>query len=73
MEIIIAAIMFIGAGIAIGTVISYERPIGNLRIDHFDPTCEPYLFLELNTDVYTILRKKCVTLDVKIEDFLPHE
>lgn len=60
-------------GILIGAVLFHRRPIGNLRVDHSDPTSDPYLFLELGTDVGSVMRKKYVTFKVRIEDFLPHE
>jgi len=59
-------------GIIIGTVM-FRRPVGNLRVDRSDPTCGPRLFLELGTDVRTVMRKKYVTFKVRVENFLPHE
>ena len=72
MEIAIAFVSVI-IGIVIGRLIYQERPLGDLRIDRSDPSCEPYLFLELNTDVRTIMHKKNATFRVKLEDFIPHE
>lgn len=60
-------------GILIGAILFRRRPVGNLRVDHSDPTCEPYLFLELGTDVHTVMRKKYVTFKVRVENFLPHD
>ncbi len=60
-------------GILIGAILFHRRPSGNLRVDHSDPTCGPLLFLELSTDVGTVMRKKCVTFKVRVENFLPHE
>lgn len=60
-------------GLLIGVVLSHRRPLGNLRVDRSDPTSEPLLFLELGTDVRTIMRKKQVVFKVRVEDFLPHE
>lgn len=60
-------------GILIGAILFRRRPVGNLRVDHSDPTSGPYLFLELGTDVGTVIRKKYVTFKVRVEDFLPHE
>ena len=60
-------------GVLIGAVLSHRRPLGNLRVDRSDPTSEPLLFLELGTDVRTIMRKKQVVFKVRVEDFLPHE
>ena len=60
-------------GVLLGVVLFRRRPLGNLRVDRSDPTSEPLLFLELGTDVRTIMRKKQVVFKVRVEDFLPHE
>ena len=72
MEIVIALVAVI-IGFIIGRVLPRERPLGDLRVDRSDPTCEPYLFLELGTDVRNIMNKKHVTFRVKVKNFLPHE
>ena len=59
--------------VLLGIVLSRRRSLGNLRVDRSDPTSEPLLFLELGTDVRTIMRKKQVVFKVRVEDFLPHE
>lgn len=71
--IVIAAVLALATGIAIGLAMGYEHPIGDLRVDQSDPTSPPYLFLELDTDVYNIMRRKQVVLRVKLKDFIPHE
>lgn len=68
MEIVIALV-----AVVIGQALPRERPLGDLRVDRSDPSCEPYLFLELDTDVYTIMHKKHATFRVKVENFIPHE
>ena len=60
-------------GLLIGVVLSHRRPLGNLRVDRSDPTSEPYLFLELDTDVRTIMRKRRVVFKVRVENFFPQE
>ncbi len=60
-------------GVLLGIVLSHRRPLGNLRVDRSDPTSEPYLFLELDTDVRTIMRKRRVVFKVRVENFFPHE
>lgn len=67
MELIIGIVI----GLLCGVFMARKKPIGNLRVDHSDG--QPYLFLELDTDVGQIMRKKSVSLRVKVEDFLPHE
>lgn len=71
--VVIAVVLALAAGISIGLTIGYEHPIGDLRVDQSDPTSPPYLFLELDTDVYNIMRRKQVVLRVKLKDFIPHE
>ncbi len=72
MKIAIALVAVI-IGFIIGRVFPRERPLGDLRVDRSDLTCEPYLFLELGTDVHSIMRKRYITFRVKVENFLPHE
>lgn len=56
MELIIGIVVGIIIGLVVGTLIFRRRyiPVGDLRIDRSDPTSEPFLFLELGTDVRTI-------------------
>lgn len=72
MEIIIALVSF-AVGAVVAALIRRDHPIGDLRIDRSDPTSEPLLFLELDTDVRSIMRKKHVTFRVKLENFIPHK
>ena len=75
MELIIGIVVGIIIGLVVGALI-FKRsriPIGELRIDRSDPTSEPFLFLELDTDVRTISGMKTVTFDVCNKNFLPHE
>lgn len=72
MEIVIAIISVI-VGVVIGRLTHRERSLGDLRVDRSDPTCEPYLFLELDTDVRTIMHKKRATFRVKLENLISHE
>lgn len=73
MELIIVGLIALAAGVLIGMALRRQRPIGDLRVDHSDPDGGPYLFLELDTDVSAIMRKKHVMLRVKVADFIPHE
>ena len=72
MEIEIALVAIV-IGFVISRVLPRERPLGDLRVDRSDPTCEPYLFLELGPDVYAIMRRKHVTFRVKVENLLSHD
>lgn len=75
----IVQILYFISGILLGVIIATiinsfnQRPLGNLRVDRSDPTSEPYLFLELDTDVRTIMHKRRVVFKVRVENFLPHE
>lgn len=75
MELIIGIVVGIIIGLVVGALIFQRRhiPVGELRIDRSDQTSEPFLFLELYTDVRTISGMKTVTFDVLNKNFLPHE
>lgn len=73
MVIIFAVIVAFAIGILIGAHLVPERPIGDLRVDRSDLDDGPYLFLELDTDVSSIMHKKHVVFRVKVADFVPHE
>lgn len=71
--VIFAVVAALCVGILIGRYLFRDRPVGDLRVDHSDPVDGPHLYLELGTDVSTVLRKKCVVFRVKAKDFIPHE
>lgn len=73
MKLVIGIAIGFILGILVGALFFYSRIVGNLRIDHSDPTSEPYMFLELGTDFRTVARSKYVTLKVRVEDFMPHK
>lgn len=68
-----AIIFMIGliAGIFLCKVSSYRKLVGDLRVDTSDE--EPYLFLELSEPLDTVLKKKRVTLQVVIKDYISHK
>ena len=73
MEFIYAAVgilvgMFLG--ICIGEFGSHSKTSGTLRVDRSDPTEEPYLFLELQEPVSSIISKSRVTLKVNVKNFI---
>lgn len=70
---IVAFIIGIFTGFDIGKMKYHQWPIGDLRVDYSDPVDGPHLYLELDTDVSTILHKKRVAFRVKVKDFIPHE
>ena len=71
--VIFAVMAALCIGILIGMHLFQDRPVGDLRVDHSDPVDGPQLYLELDTDVSAILRKKRVAFRVKAKDFIPHE
>lgn len=71
--VIFAVMAALCIGILIGMHLFQDRPVGDLRVDHSDPVDGPHLYLELDTDVPTVLRKKRVAFRVKVKDFIPHE
>ena len=77
MEVLIALLSLVVGlvfGVVIGKSSAKETPVGTLRADVSDPDEPPYLFLQLppTTDPYKLIRKKRVTLDVKIQNFISH-
>lgn len=71
--VIFAVMAALCIGILIGMHLFQDRPVGDLRVDHSDPVDGLHLYLELDTDVSAILRKKRVAFRVKAKDFIPHE
>lgn len=72
--------MWLVIGLAAGFTLGYgfsvlvrsKSFVGTLREDHSDPTEAPYLFLELEPDgLDKIHKNKAVTLQVKIENYIP--
>lgn len=61
-----------GVGALLTLIFVETRIIGNLRIDHSDPTNKsPYFFLEINSSKVTDLdTKKFVVLKVLRKDFV---
>lgn len=73
MELIIAGLIGMVLSFSIFLITSKKNTIGNLRVDHSDLKDDPYLFLELETDIKSIYRKKYVLMKVRVEDFIPHK
>lgn len=57
-------------GYIINTVLTYERPIGKLRIDTSDPDDGPYMFLELETTPTYVEKQKYIRLEVINENYI---
>ena len=68
---VIYVVVGILIGFAVSAIIRRKHPVGFLRIDKSDSD-GPYLFLELKKSVNEIVTQKTVLLEVKREDFIPH-
>lgn len=73
MDLIIAVLIGLVLGSSIFLFMSKRNTIGNLRVDNSDLVDDPYLFLELETDIKSISEKKYVLMKVRVEDFIPHK
>ena len=65
--VFIAFVIGIIFGSVFAVVVIRLRSMGSLRVDTSDPD-GPYLFLELTVEPTEILKKKQVTLDVKLNE-----
>ena len=72
MEIILVALSLV-IGIGIGYILRRPKTCGYIRIDHSEPDEPPRLFLESHIGIYELSRKKNVTYEVKVENYISHE
>lgn len=68
MEVLLVLIGFVFGMVA--TLILLCVSAGTLRVDHSDPTEAPYLFLELDKPVESIVSKKMVLFKVTKKNFI---
>lgn len=73
MEYVIIFVIGVIVGTVIFSLITFSNRMGYLRIDMSDPSDKPYLFLELETDMQRLCRKKQIVLQVKKENYISHE
>lgn len=73
MELILGIVIGVIVGLLLGKHLFRTHVIGDLRIDRSDPTSEPFLFLEIGTDVRTLSNMKEATFKVCNKDFLPRK
>lgn len=67
MEMIIAFVVGILVGI-VGTIIYYRaHTSGTLYINDTNPNFEPYVFLELDKDIYDIYLDKYITFKLNLK------
>ena len=72
MEALLIIMFAMGLFVGISTTILgiRLRSIGHLRVDQSDPDDGPYLFLELTSTTEALKKRKYVTLDVKVENYI---
>ena len=61
------------AGIVSFLVYLIVRSVGTLRVDQSDPTEQPYLFLELDKQVESVINKKYVVFRVNKKNFISQD
>ena len=61
------------AGIVSFLVYLIVRSVGTLRVDQSDPTEQPYLFLELDKPVESVINKKYVVFRVNKKNFISQD
>ena len=71
MEVLLVLLGFIFGMVV--TLVLLCMSAGTLRIDHSDPTEAPYLFLELDKPVESIMNKKCILFRVNKKDYISRD
>ena len=72
MEVLLVLLGFVG-GIVFFLIYLAARSIGTLRVDQSDPTEQPYLFLELDKPVESVINKKYVLFRVNKKNFISQD
>ena len=72
MEVLLVLLGFVG-GMVFFLICLAARSIGTLRIDQSDPTEPPYLFLDLDKPVESIVKEKYVLFKVSKKNFISQE
>ena len=72
MEVLLVLLGFVG-GMAFFLICLATRSIGTLRVDQSDPTEQPYLFLELDKPVESVINKKYVLFRVIKKNFISQD
>ena len=71
-EVLLVLLGFVG-GMTVFLICLATRSIGTLRVDQSDPTEQPYLFLELDKPVESVINKKYVVFRVNKENFISQD
>lgn len=71
LELVVVYSVGVFMGYILAKVLSRPVSIGTIRIDRSDED-GPYMFLELEEPISTFANKKYAYVEIKNEDFLPH-
>ena len=72
MEVLLVLLGFVG-GMVFFLICLAARSIGTLRIDQSDPTEPPYLFLDLDKPVESIIKEKYVLFRIIKKNFISQD
>ena len=72
LEVLLVLLGFVG-GMTVFLIYLAVRSIGTLRVDQSDPTEQPYLFLELDKPVESVINKKYVVFRVNKKNFISQD
>ena len=72
MEVLLVLLGFVG-GMVFLLICLIARSIGTLRVDQSDPTEQPYLFLELDKPVESVINEKYVLFRVVKKNFISQD
>ena len=72
LEVLLVLLGFVG-GMAFFLICLAARSIGTLRVDQSDPTEQPYLFLELDKPVESVINEKYVLFRVIKKNFISQD
>ena len=72
MEVLLVLLGFVG-GMVFFLIYLAARSIGTLRVDQSDPTEQPYLFLELDKPVESVINEKYVLFRVIKKNFISQD
>ena len=72
MEVLLVLLGFV-RGMVFFLIYLTARSIGTLRVDQSDPTEQPYLFLELDKPVESVINEKYVLFRVVKKNFISQD
>ena len=72
LEVLLVLLGFVG-GMTVFLIFLAARSIGTLRVDQSDPTEQPYLFLELDKPVESVINEKYVIFRVNKKNFISQD